>query len=100
MNYFVRQLEKLMVDMGENGIPGCQSIDYVYVTDGGNDWTDGFFGGEMNLAYEYTGKEEFKQAALIQVSVLKERIEKKFAVDHHDMGFLYSPSCVAAYDLY
>lgn len=100
LDYFVNQLEKLIVDMGENGIPGCQSIDYVYVTDGGNDWTDGFFGGEMNLAYEYTGKETFKQAALNQVSILKDRIEKKFAVDHHDMGFLYSPSCVAAYDLY
>ena len=27
------------------------------------------------------------------------RIENKIEVDHHDMGFLYSPSCVAAYKL-
>ena len=27
------------------------------------------------------------------------RIDKKIEVDHHDMGFLYSPSCVAAYKL-
>lgn len=27
------------------------------------------------------------------------RIEHKIEVDHHDMGFLYSPSCVAAYKL-
>ena len=100
MDYFVSQLDKLMVDMGKGGIPGCQSKDYVYVTDGGNDWTDGFFAGEMNLAYEYTGNEKYKLAALNQVEILKDRIEKKFAVDHHDMGFLYSPSCVAAYDLY
>ena len=28
-----------------------------------------------------------------------DRIDKKIEVDHHDMGFLYSPSCVAAYKL-
>ena len=28
-----------------------------------------------------------------------DRIERKIEVDHHDMGFLYSPSCVAAYKL-
>ena len=27
------------------------------------------------------------------------RIENKIEVDHHDMGFLYSPSCVAGYKL-
>ncbi|MBR2036713.1 MAG: glycoside hydrolase family 88 protein [Lachnospiraceae bacterium] len=100
MDYFVGQLDKLMEDMGKTGVPGCQSKDYVYVADGGNDWTDGFFAGEMNLAYEYTGNEKYKLAALNQVEILKNRIKKKFAVDHHDMGFLYSPSCTAAYDLY
>ena len=28
-----------------------------------------------------------------------DRIDNKIEVDHHDMGFLYSPSCVAAYKL-
>lgn len=27
------------------------------------------------------------------------RISKQIEVDHHDLGFLYSPSCVAAYKL-
>lgn len=27
------------------------------------------------------------------------RIEQKICVDHHDMGFLYTPSCVAGYKL-
>ena len=52
--------------------------------------TDGFFAGEMNLAYEYTGNEKYKLAALNQVDILKDRIEKKFAVDHHDMGPCFS----------
>ncbi len=63
------------------------------------DWTCGFWTGEIWLAYEHCGDERLKKAGEIQVRDFLERIEKKIAVDHHDMGFLYSPSCVAAYKL-
>ena len=35
----------------------------------------------------------------VQVESFYNRIENKIDVDHHDMGFLYTPSCVAAYML-
>ncbi len=63
------------------------------------EWTTGFWPGEVWLAWEHTGDDAFKEAALHMVDSFKERIEKKIEVDHHDMGFLYSPSCVAAYKL-
>lgn len=70
------------------------------------DWTNGFWTGEIWLAYEYcreNGMEELadalKKAAEIQVTSFSERIKNKISVDHHDMGFLYTPSCVAAYKL-
>ena len=63
------------------------------------DWTCGFWTGEIWLAYEHCGEECLKTAAEIQVHDFWERIEKKIGVDHHDMGFLYTPSCVAAYKL-
>lgn len=63
------------------------------------DWTTGFWTGEIWLAYEYCKKEELKKAGEVQVNSFYERIDKKQEVDHHDMGFLYSPSCVAAYKL-
>lgn len=63
------------------------------------DWTTGFWTGEIWLAYEYSHDERLKRAAEIQVHSFKERIDNKIRVDHHDMGFLYSPSCVAAYKL-
>lgn len=63
------------------------------------EWTTGFWTGEIWLAYENTGDEVFKEAGLIQVDSFLERIKKRIDVDHHDMGFLYSPSCVAAYKL-
>ncbi len=99
MDYFLKQIDRLIADM-DNGIPGGQSFDYCYITDGGKVWTDGFWGGILNLAYEFTGLEKYKTESLKQVDILHDRIVKKEAVDHHDMGFLYSPSCLAAYDLY
>ncbi len=78
-----------------------------------NDWTTGFWTGEIWLAYEYAlgleqkGRKEegeaaagrLREAGEIQVESFLDRINRKFEVDHHDMGFLYSPSCVAAYKL-
>lgn len=63
------------------------------------EWTTGFCTGEYWLAYEMTREEIFKDTALRQVNSFLERIDKKIDVNHHDMGFLYTPSCVAAYKL-
>lgn len=64
-----------------------------------NSWTTGFWTGQIWLAYENTNDEVFRKVAEIQVQDFLRRIEEKENVDHHDMGFLYSLSCVAAYKL-
>ena len=64
-----------------------------------NYWTCGFWTGEIWLAYEYSQDECLKKAGEVQVKSFLNRIDNKIEVDHHDMGFLYSPSCVAAYKL-
>ena len=80
----------------------CQnhsSVGNIYPGCANNQWTCGFWPGEIWLAYEATGEEKFKTAALIQVDSFADRIARKVEVDHHDMGFLYSPTCVAAWKL-
>ncbi len=68
--------------------------------DGSNlGWTTGFWTGMLWLAYELSGEERFRNTAGIQVMDFKRRIEQKVDCDHHDLGFLYSLSCVAAYRL-
>ncbi|MFA9376512.1 MAG: glycoside hydrolase family 88 protein [Lachnotalea sp.] len=64
-----------------------------------NDWTTGFWTGEIWLAYEFCGDTRLKEAGEIQIDSFLNRINNKIEVDHHDMGFLYSPSCVAGYKL-
>ena len=63
------------------------------------EWTTGFCTGEYWLAFEHTADAAFRSAALVQVDSFLNRIEQKIDVNHHDMGFLYTPSCVAAYKL-
>lgn len=62
-------------------------------------WTNGFWTGEIWLGYEFSKNEQLKEAAEIQIDSFLDRINHKISVDHHDMGFLYSPSCVAGYKL-
>ena len=83
----------------EGGFPGASSKDGRYPRTANDDWTNGFYTGMLWLSYEETGDEIFKQEALRQVDDFLDRIKKRIVVDHHDMGFLYSPSCVAAYKL-
>jgi len=64
-----------------------------------DDWTNGFHTGQYWLAWEHTGDEVFKEAALAQVDSFHKRIVDRVAVAHHDMGFLYTLSGVAAWRL-
>lgn len=75
------------------------SVHSFYEKSDNVEWTTGFCTGEYWLAWEHTHDDAFKKAALCQVDSFLQRIENKIDVDHHDMGFLYVPSCVAAYKL-
>lgn len=63
------------------------------------DWTTGFWTGEIWLAYEFTKDEGLKAAGDIQMKDFLNRIDNRIDVETHDLGFLYSPSCVAGYKL-
>lgn len=67
--------------------------------EGKSGWNQGFWTGILWLAYEATGEEKYRERALSHIPSFYERIDQKLGVNHHDMGFLYVPSCVAAYKL-
>jgi unsaturated chondroitin disaccharide hydrolase len=68
--------------------------------DGANTgWTTGFWPGLLWLAYEWTGDDKYRRAAEVQMESFAERMANKIDVDHHDLGFLYSLTAVAAYRL-
>ena len=87
----------------EEHFPAANSEGNFYTPGINTDWTSGFWTGEVWLSYENANnekdKELFETAGKKQVDSFLERINIRHYIDHHDMGFLYIPSCVAAYSL-
>ena len=69
------------------------------VMDNVGGWGTGFWTGMLWHAYELSGDEKYKEAALRQIPSYTKRIVEKIGVNHHDMGFVFTPSCVAAWKL-
>lgn len=98
LDFCSRQILRVLPDFTDRFQQAYSENGFYPPTDN-KDWTTGFWTGEIWLAYEHTQDPRLRQAGEIQVRSFLDRIEKKISVDHHDMGFLYSPSCVAAYKL-
>ena len=90
----------------------CQnhsSVNGIYPACENNQWTCGFWPGEIWLAYEALKAsdcaenaayaEKCRKSGETLVNSFLHRIENHIEVDHHDMGFLYSPACVAPWKL-
>lgn len=84
----------------ERAFPAPASVDNVYPAIANVEWTSSFWTGMLHLAWEATGDAIFRDAALGQVADYRHRLDERIVVDHHDLGFLYSLSCVAAYKLH
>ena len=88
------------IDFHKGRFPTETSKNGVYGTMGNTGgWGTGFWTGILWHAYEMTGNEKYKEVALSHVPSYTKRIVEKIGVNHHDMGFVFSPSCVAAYKL-
>ncbi|MBQ9085543.1 MAG: glycoside hydrolase family 88 protein [Clostridia bacterium] len=80
--------------------PNEYSVGNVYKTvENVFGWGNGFWSGILWHAYQLTGNEKYKDTVLGQIPSYTKRITEKIGVNHHDMGFLFTPSCVAAYKL-
>lgn len=94
----VRQTRSCLPGFAEQ-FKGIYSTNSFYSPAPNDQWTNGFWTGELWLAYENTGDAVFKEAALEQVGSFLNRIQEGIKTDTHDLGFLYSLSCVAGYKL-
>lgn len=79
--------------------PAPSSVNGVYAAIDNVEWTNGFWTGMLWLAYEITGEARYRDAAQRQVTSFRHRLDQQINVDHHDLGFLYTLSCVSAYKL-
>ncbi|HEU7039918.1 TPA: glycoside hydrolase family 88 protein, partial [Streptococcus pneumoniae] len=94
----IRQLE-LNLDYFKEDFPTPATFDNVYPIMDNTEWTNGFWTGELWLAYEYSQQDAFKNIAHKNVLSFLDRVNKRVELDHHDLGFLYTPSCMAEYKI-
>lgn len=94
-------LEQIQFSLGRFGIKFKHifSENGFYAEAENNQWTNGFWTGIQWLAYELTQDDVYKSTAMVHVKSFRERLNNQVSVDTHDLGFLYSLSCVAAYKL-
>lgn len=80
--------------------PCPQSRANLYDAQTNYDWTNSFYSGMLWLAYENTKEECFINKAKEHSRDFRSRIENRLdTLETHDIGFLYSLSCVADYKL-
>ena len=91
-------LERNMKRYGTDFPSACASMGRYRIKKN-DDWTNGFWTGMLWMAYLHTGRQTFKELALKNVASFEERLRDHFVLDHHDIGFLYSPSVTAAWNV-
>lgn len=87
--------------------PGEHTFNSVYqplvfpgYPDGSNvGWTTGLWTGQLWMAHALTSDEGFRQCAEDNLPSYARRITQGDDLATHDLGFLYTPSCVVAYRL-
>lgn len=94
----IKKIDHNMIKLG-NLYPGPATANNAYQPMKNIEWTNGFWSGMLWLAYEATGDETYRQLGEKHVEDFYQRVVDDVEIDHHDLGFLYIPSCVSAYKL-
>ena len=92
---------KIRDNIGIFGIayPAPASVNNVNPLIENNEWTTSFWPGMLWLAWESTGDSCFREAAEACIPDFRARLDKRIAVETHDLGFLYTLACVAPWRL-
>lgn len=95
----VEEKSKLNIMYFGNRFPSAATFDNVYKIVDNEDWTEGFWTGILWMMYQYSGDTIFRATASANITSFSNRNKNHIVLDHHDLGFLYSLSCVAAYKI-
>lgn len=97
----VGKLEKQIEKYGDTFLFTISEGLKYRANEGGNThWVCGMQTGSYLLAYELTGNEVFLETARTQIKSFRTRMDNHIGVNDHDVGFSFTPSCVAAYKLF
>lgn len=101
---YVKAIEEVLSKVEQNIITFEKqfphtSNDEVYELNPNDNWTDGFWVGILWQAYEYSGNLLFRHSAEEKTNQMINRLDENRDLDTHDIGFLYTPSTGAKWQI-
>ena len=91
-------ISRHLTEFGEQ-FPAETCKDGFYPLTGNVEWTTSFWTGQLWLAWEMSGDEKFRAMAEKHTRSFGLRIAGRHDTNTHDLGFLYTLSCVADWRL-
>jgi unsaturated chondroitin disaccharide hydrolase len=98
LEYAVRKI-RANIPVFSASYPAPASINNVYPPVGNTEWTTAFWPGMLWLAWEYTGDPVFRNTAERLIPDFRSRLDARLETETHDLGFLYTLSCIAPWRL-
>jgi unsaturated chondroitin disaccharide hydrolase len=80
--------------------PAPAGVNGVYPLIKNTGWTSAFWPGMLYLAWESTGDRLYSKTGESLVSAFRERLDRRIGIETHDLGFLYTLSCVSSWRLF
>ncbi|PQC32875.1 glycoside hydrolase family 88 protein [Enterococcus mundtii] len=96
---FVTNKVKKNLTLFQDTVPPAASVDLVYVPEENTDWTASFWIGMLFLVKELTKDPAVDATIEKQLASFRQRLENDIALETHDIGFLYTLSAVADYQV-
>lgn len=97
LSFVFNKVDDMMLEFSDD-FPTADSIELKYNhQENTRGWTTGFWTGILWLCYEATNCEKYKILAEKLCESFIIRAEQRIGTGHHDMGFLYTLSCVAGH---
>jgi len=97
-NHVLTLIRRHLIEFGDK-FPAEAAVDGRYPLTENVEWTTSFWTGQLWLAWEMSGDEVFREMAEKHVRSFGARIAGRHDTNTHDLGFLYTLSCVAAWRL-
>lgn len=91
-------ISRHLTEFGEQ-FPAETCVQGYYPLTENVEWTTSFWTGQLWLAWEMSGESKFREMAEKHVRSFGLRIAGRHDTNTHDLGFLYTLSCVAAWRL-
>lgn len=104
-NWLQQEIDFVIGKIAENQetfldlVPPAASVNQVYQPEANIDWTASFWSGLLFLAKEVTASSAFDQTIDHQIASFNQRLKQRVALETHDIGFLYTLSSVADYQV-